>query len=139
MKTYKLFLDDVRRPIQCAQYMNQPQIYYDVDWVVATDCTEFKKVIKERFEYGEFPAIISFDHDLAPEHYSASDFKHMVSRHSKIPESSCSLTGMDAARWIVDFCMDNNLKLPAFRVHSMNPAGRENIESFLTQFARAQN
>jgi len=41
-----------------------------------------------------------------------------------------TLSGMDVAKWVAQ-----NIKLPfLFYVHSANPVGRENIQSYLTQF-----
>jgi hypothetical protein len=48
-------------------------------------------------------------------------------------------TGMDCAKWLVDYCMDNKKELPDFVVHSMNPAGAENIKQLLTQFKEFQH
>jgi hypothetical protein len=35
--------------------------------------------------------------------------------------------------------MNNNLKLPEFYCHSMNPAGKENILTILTNFKKHQD
>ena len=40
-------------------------------------------------------------------------------------------TGLDCAKWLVEYCLDNNTKLPDYIVHSANPAGKENIEKYL--------
>lgn len=57
------------------------------------------------------PDFISFDHDLG------------------LQES-----GYDCAKWLVEFCLDHNLELPGFEVHSQNPVGKENIRSLLQNF-----
>jgi len=31
----------------------------------------------------------------------------------------------------VEYCMDNNVKLPKFSVHSANPTGAKNIREYL--------
>lgn len=73
--------------------------------------------VKSYFEFTEFilqnrlPDFISFDHDLGEEK-----------------------TGYDCAKWLVNFCMDNNLQLPEFSVHSQNPVGKENIQLLLENF-----
>ena len=59
------------------------------------------------------PDFISFDHDLG------------------LQES-----GYDCAKWLVNFCLDNNLRLPKFDVHSQNPVGKENILSLLLNFKK---
>lgn len=59
------------------------------------------------------PDFISFDHDLG------------------LQES-----GFDCAKWLVNYCLDNNLQLPAFNVHSQNPVGKQNIYSLLQNFKK---
>lgn len=45
-------------------------------------------------------------------------------------------TGLDCAKWLVNYCMDKDLNLPAYEVHSMNPAGGKNILSLLQNFEK---
>ena len=33
-------------------------------------------------------------------------------------------SGMDAARWLVDYCMDSDLDLPEWDIQSANPVGQ---------------
>ena len=61
------------------------------------------------------PDAISFDHDLGSD-----------------------LSGMDAARYVVDYCLDHNATLPAWGVHSANPVGSDNIKALLASFQRHQ-
>ncbi len=93
---YKIFLDDVRMPV-------------GDDWHIVRNYDEFVHAIKT---YG-IPKYISFDHDLAFEHYA-----DMQSQEK---------TGYDCAKFLVDFCMDRKLQLPDYGVHSMNPVGKANI------------
>ena len=44
---------------------------------------------------------------------------------------SMEKTGFDCAKWLVDWCLENSLKLPDFVVHSANPIGKQNIQSYL--------
>jgi len=69
--------------------------------------TEFVKYITQ---YG-LPNFISFDHDLGLEE-----------------------SGYDCAKWLVNYCLDSNERLPDFVVHSQNPVGKQNIESILNNF-----
>jgi hypothetical protein len=43
-------------------------------------------------------------------------------------------TGLDCAKWLVDYCIDNQLDLPKYYVHSANPIGRQNIINYLENF-----
>ena len=40
-------------------------------------------------------------------------------------------TGLDCAKFLVEYCADENQPLPEYLVHSANPVGKKNIESFL--------
>lgn len=57
------------------------------------------------------PDFISFDHDLGLEE-----------------------SGFDCAKWLVNYCLDTDYRLPQFDVHSQNPVGKENILSLLNNF-----
>lgn len=73
-------------------------------------------------KYG-IPSYISFDHDLG------------------VDENGNLLpTGYDFAKWLVDMDIDNIHKFPKnfnFNVHSANPVGRLNIESYLNNYLKS--
>lgn len=135
MKTY-LFLDDFRNPIDCVNYMRlrveDSAMYSREKWIVVRDYKEFVNYITEN----GLPDFISFDHDLAEEHYDPSMY---LTNYNDIAKSFKEKTGMDCAKWLVDYCLDNEKKLPNFVVHSMNPAGTKNINSLLNDFKKFQN
>ena len=70
----------------------------------------YKEFVAYLQRYG-LPDFISFDHDLGE-----------------------GLSGYDCAKYLVDYCLDHQLALPAFAVHSQNPVGKENIERLLKNF-----
>tara|TARA_R110000796_G_scaffold58413_5_gene134920 strand:+ start:24401 stop:24838 length:438 start_codon:yes stop_codon:yes gene_type:complete len=81
---------------------------------------------------------ISFDHDLADEHYAPEnryDDYNTWANEQNFQEK----TGMDCAKWLVDYCLDNNKLLPTWMVHSANPSGAENITKLLLNFMKHQN
>lgn len=130
-----LFLDDVRKPIDCRTYINDP-IYSSLEWTVAKSYDQFVEIITVHFNKNKIlPELISFDHDLAEEHYDSTMY---TSEYNKLYSTFKEKTGKECAQWLVDFCIDNKLKLPHFKVHSMNPAGGRNISGLLNQFARLQ-
>ena len=44
-------------------------------------------------------------------------------------------TGYHCAKWLIEYCIDNNEKLPAeIYIHSMNPAGSMNIKSLFETY-----
>ena len=133
MKTYNLFLDDIRNPKDCCQYMPNPKFYFDNEFVIVRNYDEFVKFIKKN----GLPDVISFDHDLADEHYSADMYKG-TEVYNKNYETFQEKTGMDCAKWLVDFCMDTKQDLPEYIIHSMNPAGGKNIFMYLDNYRKFQ-
>lgn len=118
--SYYMFLDDLRNP-QDVTWVNLPK----VDWVVVRNYAQFRDYI----ETNGFPKFISFDHDLADEHYAGTGY--MGSSYSE-------KTGYDCAKWLVEVCLDSWTELPDFVVHSMNPVGKKNIEAYLNNFKKSQ-
>ena len=86
------------------------------------------------------PDTISFDHDLADEHYTPEYFWDNYEESKKFQEWRGQYyqekTGMDCAKWLVDYCMDNKKKLPEIFVHSANPVGADNIKGLLDNFVK---
>ena len=122
----KLFLDDERAPMVAFHYTNDPE--YKEEWDIARNCYEFVKYI----EWKPMPETISFDHDLAEEHYSkgiASE-EDWADYHltDHIP------TGYDCAKFLIEHCDKHNIPLPRIKVHSMNPVGKQNIINLINGF-----
>jgi len=55
-----------------------------------------------------------------------------------IPEPFIEKTGYDSAKWLVDFCINNNLELPNYLCHSQNPVGKENILKYLDNYIKSK-
>lgn len=130
--SYDLFLDDVRNPGDITLGWNLLTLRFrltqaiptpttnGINWsnkdnkpVVVRSFDEFTDFIKTQCEHkGQdgLPAVISFDHDLEPDHYNGGS----VGKN----------TGADCARWLVQFCLDNCYSFPDVFSHSMNPPGR---------------
>jgi hypothetical protein len=126
----KLFLDDIRQVRDACYYVINPKIYWEEeDWDIVRNYDEFIDYIQKN----EMPALISFDHDLADFHYDykPEDYENLSEEEMISKFGSMEKTGLDCAKWLVDFCLDNNKKLPEFTVHSANPTGKINIESYL--------
>lgn len=129
--SYKLFLDDMRQPEECAAYMyrrigKENPVYLDKDWVVVKDYPSFENYI---LEHG-CPTLVSFDHDLADDHYgferaSEEDWKE----YYKDPERE--KTGYDCALFLQSYCDILKIDIPRYYIHSMNPVGTANIQALL--------
>ena len=117
---YNLFLDDVR---EANTFLQDTRT-----WVTVRSYNEFVKIITER----GVPSHISFDHDLAWEHYPMNNVKNgsVILDYENYKEK----TGYDCAKWIIEFCMKTNQELPTYQVHSMNPVGKRNIELILENY-----
>ena len=123
-----LYLDDVRQPSQSGLFCEPELIplYNKEKWDIVRNYHEFVAWI----ELNGLPDVISFDHDLADVHY------HAVINQEEI--RYLEHTGYHCAKWLCDYCIDNNLKLPQYYVHSMNPIGALNIMDYLKQFKEFQ-
>jgi rubrerythrin len=126
----KLFLDDVRNPIDCILYIKD-KIYIE-DWDIVRNYNEFVDYITEN----GIPDLISFDHDLADEHYHPSMFSDDKSMYNDRQSQFKEKTGYDCAKWLCDYCSENGLPLPTYLVHSMNPVGRDNILGVFNSFKK---
>ena len=113
--TWNLFIDDERNPHNV--FWADSKIlsrYHEEDWVI---CRNHYEVFDRVFELG-MPSYISFDHDLGEDNW----------------------TGYDIVKELVDIDMntiDTNYMFPKdfdFFVHSQNPIGKKNIESYLNRY-----
>lgn len=102
---YGLFLDDERIPSDVT-WISLPKTY----WFVCHDFDWFKFSVTE----GGMPKFVSFDHDL-------QDFDKNTGEE---------YTGMTCLKWLVEYCMDNNLNIPICFFHTQNPIGKINMETY---------
>jgi len=128
MESYNLFYDDFRHP-QDAFNIWKDTDFLKLDWIVVRSHNEFKEAIENNLKDDKWPSIISFDHDIVDEHYDM-DFSDMNYHKTTHP------TGYHTAIWLVEFCKENELDLPAFKVHSQSPSGKRNIIKVLEGFAK---
>ena len=97
----KLFLDDERNPIDVFWNGN---IYNESDWYIVRNYEEFVHHITKN----GLPSLISFDNDLAQVY-----------------------EGIDCAKWLIDYCINNKLPICNYLVHSKNPVAKERISTLL--------
>ena len=119
---YNLFLDDYRNPEVCFDYTYN-QVYL-LGWTVVKNYDEFVKAIIEK----GMPQMLSLDHDLCDLHYV------------KQPpyDEDTEKTGYDCAKWLINYCIDNQLDLPeTILIHSMNPVGSLNIKSLFDSYYKS--
>jgi len=122
---YYLFLDDEMSPSDY-KWIGIP----DLSWIIIRNYNNFKALIELK---GYLPEIISFDHDLVLEHY-----KSLVKNENDYSKYKYK-TGYDCAKWLAHYCRQNNLKLPKYMVHALNPIGAQNIKKILTSYENESN
>jgi len=113
-----LFLDDERMPGDVTWLMIGGVGSWGADWQIVRSRREAQDWVLKN----GFPNVISFDHDLGLMHY-AGDY-------------SDRNTGMDFAKWLVEYDMDTGT-MPAdfkYTVHSKNPEGAKNITQLLENY-----
>jgi hypothetical protein len=117
-------------PKDAFDYMHLP-VYIQKEWIVVRNYHAFISLIEGK----GIPEIISFDHDLADEHYDYQE--HLDGDYYDIMTEK---TGYHCAKWLIDYCIDNNKELPAtILIHSMNPAGSMNIKSLFQTYFKVMN
>lgn len=131
-----LFLDDIRNPQDAYLYTKIPQ-YLAFEWHVARNYDEFVKFVEAKGP----PDLVSFDHDLAAEHY-VPDYLWGDYDASKAYQESREYkekTGYDCAKFLCDYCVKHDLKIPKYRVHSLNPVGAANIRGIMDFYTKKFN
>lgn len=115
--SWNLFLDDERDPKDVFWAPKKIRDKYAKEqWTIARSKVEVAEAIAK---HGSLPTFISFDHDLG----------------------EFTANGYEVMRWLVSIDMGEKEcafgKIPenfAFYVHSQNPIGARNIESYLSQY-----
>ena len=130
---YHLFLDDERRPGDVT-WVRLPFSVYEV----VRNYDEFVNIITNH----GIPKFVSFDHDLAYEHYEVMLKEVNASKYTAfVPDEEGGLnltfdygkekTGYDCAKFLVDQCINLGVRFPEYEVHSMNPVGSKRIRDYI--------
>lgn len=78
------------------------------------------------------PDGINFDHDLEYSHYTPEEYWNDYEKSKEYQEAQGhERTGFHCAKWLVSYCLENDLELPTWSSHSANPVGRDNINNYL--------
>lgn len=117
----KIYLDDIRTPV-------------DKSWIVVRNFNEFMRqlfLLQPDDEY-----IISFDHDLADEHYTPKEYRDNYEASKEYQESReyTEMTGNQCAKMLVMSISIWRLKKPHMcHIHSFNPVWADNIKRTLEE------
>ena len=119
------YIDDCRTPTETIPGYHP--------WNVVRNYNEFEKWIIEN----GIPDLVSFDHDLADEHIN-DYFNQVATQGYQNPNyaSYKEKTGVDCANFLVEYCQKMKVDLKQCCVHSHNPVGAKNIQSFINGFHR---
>jgi hypothetical protein len=91
-------------------YLDDIRTPNDNSWTIVRSYHDFIQVVSQSFKEIK---VISFDHDLGSEE-----------------------TGFDCAKFLVEYCMNNQVLPPQCYSHSANPSGRTNIIELINCFLR---
>ena len=110
------------------------------NWVTVRNYEQFV----EHITHSGVPEFVAFDHDLHDTHYAAMLKEIEVKNDNKFIFWSANnegdivdvdygpeKTGYDCAKFLVDYCVHNGYKFPDYVVHSMNPIGKQRIDSYI--------
>jgi hypothetical protein len=128
-----LWLDDTRDPMKDNWLVFSSIEHTNVVWVKSYQ--EFKDYIIRN----GLPDGICFDHDLGLPNQLKWRAKGKSKRESRRLAKVEEKTGYDCAKWLVDYCIDNNKQLPKYNIQSANPAGKENIDKLLKNYIKNQS
>jgi len=137
MTKYNLFLDDERFPDQSfgddfmsAYDLTGNKKYFLLDWVIVRNFGDFVKTIEEN----GLPEVISFDHDLKGDHYY--HYRMFTLLTGWIDYTVVEGTGFQAAKWLTNYLMNNNLECPEILIHTQNTVGAKNIKKEFENFEK---
>lgn len=125
-----LFLDDYRIPERVHP------LHFLESFKAVSICRTYDEFVEHIEDIG-MPSHISFDHDLADEHYV--DPEEFETYNDYLKAVSSEKTGYHACLWIIEYCIDNDQRLPSFSCHSQNPVGKDKILSSLRKFRDFQD
>lgn len=125
-----IFLDDIRFPNEVAVYTKNS--VYSYNWVIVRNYEQFVKACKD---YWQDIQRISFDHDLGEDEAKELVAKGVSKRKARATKKLCK-SGMDCAKWFIEYIDKKRIQLPNILVHSQNPVGRENILSLFASYKK---
>jgi hypothetical protein len=120
--TWNLFIDDERelKDVTWAPW-HVRHLYRNEEWVIVRSYGDAMVEILNR----GFPKFVSFDHDLGDEtKYTGYDLAKQLVENDII-------SGDQPSRQRYKFCDDFT-----FYVHSQNPVGKQNIETYLNNYLK---
>ena len=125
-----IFLDDIRFPNEVAIYTKNR--VYGYNWVIVRNYEQFVRTCRDHWNDIQR---ISFDHDLRQDE-AKEKRKNGMSKRKARQEKKLSKSGMDCAKWFIDYIIDHPRFLPVIYIHSQNPVGKENIAALFASYEK---
>lgn len=126
-----LWLDDIRDPYEGGWGIFSPINLSESEFIWVKSYDQFTKWITEN----GLPDGICFDHDLGEDIAKDNVSKGMSKRKARSIKRE-SKSGFDCAKWLIEYCLNNNLDLPKYNIQSANPVGKDNINGLLQSYIR---
>ena len=128
-EVYNLFLDDVRVVKDAVIHKLNRKLIKEskipaVDWLIVRSYDDFVKTVKEK----GVPNVVSFDNDLSQEQTG-----YFVRNHEKndFNVDVYNDNGISCARFLIQYCKEQNKPLPTYYVHSANYHAVDFIENLM--------
>jgi hypothetical protein len=128
-QAYNLFLDDERNP-RGVTWVELPL----VEWTIVRTYNDFVETIQSR----GVPQLVTFDHDLAEEHYREY-YERCRYGQQPLYDQLKEKTGRDCALWLAEHCIANDIPIPLYYLHTKNPVGLMNMSSILESARKVMN
>ena len=95
-----------------------------MDWLIVRSYDDFVKTVKEK----GVPNVVSFDNDLSQEQTG-----YFVRNHEKndFNVDVYNDNGISCARFLIQYCKEQNKPLPTYYVHSANYHAVDFIENLM--------
>lgn len=122
-----IFLDDIRNPDEAFLYTKN-NVYLNKVWTVVKNYKEFVELLDKIKNDGNKIGTVSFDHDLAIEHYNVP-FEIFNTYSSE--QLNMEKTGYDCVKYFTNFIDSNNMHIPGILFHTMNPVGKEIMTNYI--------
>ena len=128
-EVYNLFLDDLRVVKDAVIHKLNRKLIEEskipaVDWWIVRSYDDFVKTVKEK----GVPNVVSFDNDLSQE-----QTRYFVRNHEKngFNVDVYNDNGISCARFLIQYCKEQNKPLPTYYVHSANYHAVDFIENLM--------
>lgn len=114
---YRILVDSKATVAQVFE-RTQNDDYNQGNWVVCKNTEEFMKTIVANLNQGKWPELISFEFNLG--------FDILDNKINPKAE-----TGVDVIKTIVEWCKENELKLPEYLIHTEDQLQARNMRIIL--------